>query len=160
MVFAYIAARRKRPPLAIDKARALMASLDIEAFRNLVDPSEESFLQSRLPAEQFRKIKRERALAALAYVRALSNIALEFSYFGHAVRHSSDPQLSELGRQISSGAVQLRLLALQASGRLMIAAAFPNLAQRCPDSLFEQYSRSSGLVLRYGTLDRARQQAS
>ena len=155
-LFVYLAARRRREPLAIDKARALMGSLDIEAFQNLVDPDEEAFLRSSLPAAQFRTIKRERAWAALAYVRTLSHIALEFSRFGHAARHSPDPRLAELGRQMVSGAVSLRLRALEAGGRLFIAATFPDLPQRCPHSLFEQYARSNGLLLRYGTLDRTR----
>ena len=156
----YLAARRSRGLLAIDKARALMGSLDIEAFHNLVDPEEEAFLQSCLPADQFRTIRRERAWAALAYVGVLSHIALELSRFGHTARHSPDPRLAELGRQIAGGAVYLRLLALEASGRLFIAATFPDLPRRCPHSLFEQYARSTGLLLRYGTLDRARKQPS
>ncbi len=123
-LFVYLAARRRRDPLAIDKARALMGSLDLEAFQNLVDPDEEAFLRSSLPADQFRTIKRERAWAALAYVRTLSHIALEFSRFGHAARHSPDPRLAELGRQIVSGAVSLRLRALEASGTPTLSA-FP-----------------------------------
>jgi hypothetical protein len=159
-LFAYLAARRSRDPLTIDKARALMGSLDIEAFHNLVDPEEEIFLRSSLPADQFRTIKRERARAALAYVRTLSYVALEFSHFGHAARRSPDPHVAELGRQIVTGAIRLRLGALEASGRLFVAATFPDLPQRCPHSLFEQYARSTGLLLRYSTLDRARTRPS
>lgn len=159
-VFIYLAAGRRLQPLAIDKARLLMGSLDIEAFRNLVDPEEDAFLHSCLPADQFRAIKRERAWAALAYARALSHVALEFSRFGHALRHSPDPSLADLGREVASGAVQLRLLALKAAGRLFIAATFPALPQRSPLSLFEQYGRSAGLLARYGALERARKQAS
>jgi hypothetical protein len=157
-VFIYLAAGRRLQPLGIDKARLLMGSLDIDAFRNLVDPEEDAFLQSCLPADQFRTIKRERAWAALAYARALSHIALEFSRFGHALRHSPDPALAELGSEVASGAVHLRILALQATARLFIAAAFPKLPQRSPSSLFEQYGRSAGLLARYTMLEHARKQ--
>jgi len=153
-LFAYLAARRRREPIAIDKARALMGLLDIEAFRNLVDPGEEAFLRSSLPPDQFRTIQRERAWAALAYVRTLSDIALEFSCFGHAALRSPDPRLVELGRQVAAGAVRLRLDALKASGRLFVAATFPGLPQRCPHSLFDQYERSTDLLLRYSALNR------
>jgi hypothetical protein len=159
-VFTYIAARRKVDSLHVDKARSSMASLDMEAFRNLVDPEEDAFLQSSLPIDQFRAIKRERAWAALAYARALSQVALEFSRFGHALRHSPDPSLADLGREVASGAIHLRILALKATGRLFIAATFPKLPQRSPRSLFEQYGRSTGLLARYGALERARKQAS
>lgn len=156
----YVAARRSRDALSIDEARVLMGSLDIEAFRNLADPGEEAFLRSSLPPDQFRTIQRERAWAALAYVRTLSEIALEFSRFGHAALRSPDPHLAELGRQVAAGAVRLRLDALKASGRLFVAATFPGLPQRCPHSLFEQYERSTGLLLRYSALDRVRKQPS
>jgi hypothetical protein len=156
----YLAVRRGGPSLAVDEARAMLNSLDIQAFRNLVDPEEEDFLRSSLPPNQFRTIRRERARAALAYVRTLSQIALEFSRFGHATRNSSDPRLVELGRQIVSSAVLLRLRALQASGRLFIAVAFPDIPQRYPHPLFEQYSRSTGLLLRYRAPDPAQERAS
>jgi hypothetical protein len=159
-VFTYIAARRKGDSLNVDKARSSMASLDMEAFRNLVDPEEDAFLQSCLPTDQFRAIKRERAWAALAYARALSQVALEFSRFGHALRHSPDPSLADLGREVARGAIHLRILALKATARLFIAATFPKLPQRSPRSLFEQYGHSAGLLARYGALDRARKQTS
>jgi hypothetical protein len=159
-VFTYIAARRRGDLIDVDKARSSMASLDMEAFRNLVDPEEDAFLRSSLPADQFKAIKRERAWAALAYARALSHLALEFSRFGHALRHSPDPSLADLGREVASGAIHLRVLALKATGRLFIAATFPELPQRSPRSLFEQYGRSAGLLARYGALERARKQAS
>jgi len=159
-LLAYLAGRRSRSSLAIDKTRALMSSLDIEAFRNLVDPEEEAYLRSNLTADQFRTIKRERALAALAYVKTLSHIALEFSRFGHAVRNSDDPRLAELGRLVASSAVYLRLRALEAKARLFVVAAFPGLPQPFPHSLLEQYAHSTGLLFRYNSSDRARKQLS
>jgi len=158
--FVLLALRRRKIEIGLDHARSLMDSLDLAAFRNLVDPDEEAFLQSRLPAAQFRKIKRERTWAALAYVRDLSHIALEFSRFAHAAQSSSDPQLAALGRQIASSAVSLRLLALQATGRLFITATFPALPPRRPDSLLEQYTRSTGLVIRFGMMEHALRRAS
>jgi hypothetical protein len=155
-----LALRRRHAPIGIEQARALMDSLDMEAFRNLVDPQEEAFLQSSLPARQFRIIQRERNWTALCYVKSLGHVALEFSHFGHAVRQSTDPRLAELGRQIEAGAIQLRLLALQAGARLFVAATFPHLAQRCPRSLFDQYERSTRLVIRCGILERSQKQAA
>jgi hypothetical protein len=159
-LFAYFAVRRGRRSLALDEARTLMNSLDLQAFQNLVDPAEEDFLRSSLPADQFRRIRRARAWAALAYVRTLSQIALEFSRFGHGMRNSADPRLAELGRQIVGSAVLLRLRALEAGSRLFVAVAFPDIPQRYPHPLFEQYSRSTGLLLRYRAPDPAQERAS
>jgi hypothetical protein len=160
MTFVSLALRRRRSAIGLEQARSLMDSLDLAAFRNLVDPEEEIFLHSRLSAAQFRKIKRERTWAALAYVRDLSHIALEFSRFAHAAQNSPDPRLAELGRQMAYGALSLRLLALQATGRLFVTATFPALPPRRPDSLLEQYNRSTGLVIRYGMMEHAQRRAS
>jgi hypothetical protein len=158
--FVFLALRRRKSPIGLDQAGSLMDSLDLAAFRNLVDPEEEAFLQSRLPAAEFRKIRRERTWAALAYVRDLSHIALEFSRFAHAAQSSSDPRLSELGRGMAYGALSLRLLALQATGRLFVTATFPALPPRRPDSLLEQYTRSTSLMIRYGMMEHAQKRAS
>jgi hypothetical protein len=155
-----VAVRQRRGPLALDHARSLMGSLDIEAFRNLVDPEEEIFLRSCLPADEFLKIKRERAWAALAYARALSHIALQFSRFGNAARRSDDPSLAELGKQMAADAVEMRMLALAAMGRLFITATFPSLRLPSPHSLIEHHGRSIGLLARYSTLQSARRQTS
>jgi hypothetical protein len=156
----YLAVRRSRRSLGLDEARAIMNSLDIQAFRNLVNPEEEDFLRSSLPADQFRAIRRERAWAALSYMRTLSQIALGFSRLGHAMRNSSDSRLVELGRQIVSSAVLLRLRSLEASGRLLIAVVFPGLPLLYPRPLFEEYARSTGLLLRYRAQNHAQEQAS
>src|SRR5215475_2601234 len=44
--------------------------IDIEAFRNLVSPSEDVYLRERLPAPEFRHVQRERLRATAAYVQA------------------------------------------------------------------------------------------
>jgi hypothetical protein len=156
----YLAVRRRGRSLALDEARAMLNSLDIQAFRNLVNPEEEDFLRSSLPPDQFRRIRRERAWAALAYVRTLSRIALEFSRFGQAMHNGPDPRQVELGRQIVSGAVLLRLRALEATTRLFVVVAFPDVPHHYPRTLFEQYERSTGLLLRYRAPVHAQQEAS
>jgi hypothetical protein len=154
--FAYIALRRSTQSVGIERALSLMASLDIDAFCNLVDPEEDAFLQSCLPDAQLQKIRRERAWAALAYARALSHIAFEFSRFGHALRQSQNSDVAELGRDLATGALNLRVMALQAAAKLFIAAAFPRLPQRSPRLLLDQYFRSVDLVARYRTLEEGR----
>src|SRR5262245_17484957 len=45
-------------------------AIDVEAFRNLIDEDEEAYLRNHLPAREFRRVHRERMLAAVEYVRA------------------------------------------------------------------------------------------
>jgi hypothetical protein len=153
--FAYLAMRRGRDLPNVDQALTAIRSLDIEAFRNLVDPEEEAFLRARLPVGEFKKIKRERARVALAYVRALSRASLQFARFGDAARRSSDPAIAASGKQIADSAIYLRLRALDAGAQLMLAAAFPSLDLHRARSLVQQYDRATYLLIQHNVLKRA-----
>ncbi len=157
---AYLATHRSRDLRGVDQAVTAIRSLDIEAFRNLVDPGEEDFLRARLPAREFRKVKRERARAALVYVRALSHASLQLARFGDAGRLSPDPGLAASGRQIANSATYLRWRALEASAGLMVSVAFPGLGPRPLRSLLEQYDRATHLLQSHNGLRRARSRAS
>ncbi len=43
--------------------------IDVEAFRNLIDQSEEAYLRESLHSAEFRRIHRERMMAAVEYLR-------------------------------------------------------------------------------------------
>jgi len=160
VVFGTLAARRTRNLPDLSQALTTIQSLDIEAFRNLVDPDEEAFLRARLPAEEFRRIKRERARAALAYVKTLSHASLQFARFGDAARRSPDPAIAASGKEIASSAISLRVHALNANVRLTLATAFPGFSPRPLRSLVEQYDRATYLVQDHNGLRRARTQVS
>jgi hypothetical protein len=155
ILFAYFAMRRTQDVPDLDRASAAIRSLDIEAFRNLVDPEEEAFLRANLPVAEFKKIKRERARAALAYVRALSRASLQFARFGDAARRSPDPAIAASGKQIADSAIYLRLRALDAGAQLMLAAAFPSLDLHRARSLVQQYDRATYLLIQHNVLTRA-----
>lgn len=158
--FAYLANRRTKDLPEVDRALAAIRALDIEAFRNLVDPEEESFLRARLPVAEFKKIKRERARVALAYVRALSSVSLQFARFGDAARRSPDPAIAASGKQIADSAIYLRLRALDAGAQLMLSAVFPSLDPHRLRSLLQQYDRATSLLLKHNALARAQGQAA
>jgi hypothetical protein len=158
--FAYLAMRRGRDLPNVDQALTAIRSLDIEAFRNLVDPEEEAFLRARLPVAEFKRIKRERARAALAYVRAVSRASLQFARFGDAARRSPDPAIAASGKQIADSAIYLRLRALDAGAQLMLAAAFPSLDLHRARSLVQQYDRATYLLIQHNVLKRAHRQAA
>lgn len=150
--FAYTARRRRAQVVDLDRALTAVRSLDTEAFRNLLDPHEETYLRTRLSPADFRRIKRERALAALAYVRELSRASLEFARYGSAVQHSADAEIAASGKQIANSAIHLRLRALEAAVQLVFAATFPGLEPRSFDGLAEQYDRATHLLVRHNGL--------
>jgi hypothetical protein len=158
--FAFLGTRRSKSLPEFGAANAGLHALDIEAFRNLVDPEEEAFLRSHLPAQEFRKIKRERARAALAYVKELSGASLQFARLGDAAKRSTDPVIAASGRQIANSAISLRLRALEANVRLVWSAAFPGFDSRPLRSLLDRYDQVSSLLQEHNGLQRARSQAS
>jgi hypothetical protein len=160
VLFAYFAVRRTKDVPNLDRASTDMRALDIEAFRNLVDPEEEAFLRARLPAPEFKKIKRERARVAFAYVRALSHASLQFARFGDTARRSPDPVIAASGKQIADSAINLRLRALDAGAQLMVAAAFPSLDPHRLRSLLQQYDHATYLLLQHNVLTRAHSRAA
>ena len=160
VLFAYLATRRTRDLPDLDRTVTAIRSLDIEAFRNLVDPAEEEFLRASLPAREFRRIKRERARTALVYVKELSKASLQFARFGGAAQQSPDPVIAAWGKQIANSAIYLRLRALDASVQLILSATFPDLHPRPLRSLLEQYDRATCLLLKHNVLRRAQSQAS
>jgi hypothetical protein len=160
VLLAYLAALRARDLRGVEQAGADLRALDIEAFRNLTDPAEEQFLRSELPLTEFKKIKRERVQAALAYVKVLSNASLQLAQIGGAAQRSEDPAIATSGRQIADSASSLRLQTLKASANLMIAAAFPGFGPRPLESLLDQYDRATQLMQRHNVLQRARSRAA
>src|SRR5438034_9438404 len=80
--------------------------VDIDAFRNLIDPAEEDFLRQSLPAGEFRVIQRERLRAAVEYVSCAAHNAAVLVRLGEAARASSDPKIAQAGRQLLDSALR------------------------------------------------------
>ncbi len=158
VLFVYLATRRGRARADASQALTEIRSLDIDAFRNLIDPAEEEFLRSKLSPRAFRKIQRERAQAALAYVRALSHASLQFARLGGAAQKSPDPAIAASGRQLANNATYLRFRALQATVSLTVSPAFPYLGRLPLRSLLDQYDRATRLLQNHTGLERARSQ--
>jgi hypothetical protein len=102
-----------------------LQTVDLEAFRNLVDPDEEQFLRENLPVRDFRDVQRKRLRAAVDYVSGVSDNAVILLRVGFAARRSPDPRIAEAGRELVDNALQLRLFSLMAIGKLYARIVFP-----------------------------------
>src|SRR2546430_12950059 len=95
------AVRGKTSPIAgLDDLVGRTRPVDIDAFRNLIDPAEEEFLRENLPASEFRVIQRERLRAAVEYVSCAAHNAAILVRLGEAARVSPDPKIAEAGQQL------------------------------------------------------------
>src|SRR5215831_12684608 len=86
--------------------------IDVEAFRNLIDEDEETFLRKHLPPREFRRVHRERMLAAVQYVRAAYHNAGILVTIAEAARQSADPQTAEAAGRLFDNAARLRWYAV------------------------------------------------
>ena len=115
-------------------------AIDIAAFRNLISPEEEDYLRQRLPASEFKRLRRERMLAAVTYIQsALQNAAILLR-LGEAAQRSADPQLAAAGRKLVDNAIRLRLYAFFALVKLYIGIVLPGL-HLSPLAVADRYER-------------------
>jgi hypothetical protein len=126
-------------------------AVDVEAFRNLVDPDEEEFLRTNLPPAQFRRIQRERLRAAVEYVSCAAQNAAILLRLADAGRRSPDPATAEAAEKLVDNAVRLRLYAFQAIARLYLGMILPG-AHISPVRIAERYEQMTRLVVLLGCL--------
>ena len=140
------AVRGKTSPVAeLDDLVGRTRPVDIDAFRNLVDPVEEDFLRENLPPGEFRAIQRERLRAAVEYVSCAAHNAAILVRLGEAARLSLDPKIVEAGQQLLDTALRLRLNALLATIRLYLGIALPG-AHLSAGRLVDNYQHLSSLA--------------
>jgi hypothetical protein len=126
-------------------------AVDVEAFRNLVDPDEEEFLRTNLPPAEFRRLQRERLRAAVEYVSCAAHNAAILLRLADAGRRSSDPATAEAAQKLVDNALRLRLYALHAIPRLYLGMIFPG-SRISPVRIAESYEQMTRLVVLLGCL--------
>jgi hypothetical protein len=149
-ILVYVALRSRTRRVDLEKAVEAFRSLDIEAFRNLVDSGEEAFLRDNLSPQKFREIKRQRAWAALLYAWEAGGAATALAKIGQAAQRSSDPKIAASGVQLSENAFRLRLQTVGAGLHLLTEMLLPDLQSRALPPLADQYERASATLFRLG----------
>jgi hypothetical protein len=162
LIFALAASLALLFSVRLAKGQALSASVlenpaehiravDVEAFRNLVDPNEEEFLRTNLPPAEFRRIQRQRLRAAVEYVSCAAQNAAILLRLADAGRRSSDPATAEAAEKLVDNAIRLRLYALHAIPRLYLGMILPG-SRISPVRIAESYEQMTRLVVMLGCL--------
>jgi hypothetical protein len=136
---------------ALENPAEHIRAVDIEAFRNLVDPDEEEFLRNHLSPGEFRKIQRERLRAAVDYVSCVAQNAAILVRVADAGRRSPDPATAEAAEKLVENALRLRLYAFHAIVRLYLGMIFP-ASRISPARIAESYEQMTRLVVMLGCL--------
>lgn len=119
--------------------------VDLEAFRNLVDPAEEDYLRASLLPADFRAVQRERMRAGLEYIQNTAHNAAFLVRMGEAASRNADPRIAEAGRQLINNAVRLRVYALLSAAKFYLRIVFPE-ARLSYGKLADNYQHLSALA--------------
>lgn len=125
--------------------------IDVEAFRNLIDPAEDEYLRRRLPASEFRLVRRQRLLAMAAYVQVAGRNAAVLILMGQRVLHAGDVQTADAARRLVDNALLLRRNAAFALLRIYIALAWPTSGLAAAPVL-RSYEQLNGSAMLLGRL--------
>ncbi|SPE44979.1 hypothetical protein SBA7_60017 [Candidatus Sulfotelmatobacter sp. SbA7] len=149
VILVYVAIRNRTRRVDLEGTIQAFRSLDIEAFRNLVDSAEEAFLRNHLPPRKFREIKRQRAWAAFLYAWEAGRAATALAKVGQAAQRSLDPEIAASGVQVTENAFRLRLQTVRVSLRLLTEVLLPGRSSRSLPSL-DQYEPAAQTLFRLG----------
>jgi hypothetical protein len=125
--------------------------IDIEAFRNLIDPAEDDYLRERLPTGQFRLVRRARLRAMAAYVQVAASNAAVLVRVGEAALANGDVRLAGAAQQLVNDALLLRRNTSVALARIYLALAWPSSGFAAV-RVVERYERLNGAAMLLGRL--------
>jgi hypothetical protein len=128
--------------------------VDLEAFRNLTEPSEEEFLRTRLSPAQFRAIQRERLRASLDYLGGVSHNAGILLQLGQLARRNPDERIAEAGRRLTDDALRTRLYSMMAICKVSVRYVFPDAALQA-GAVIDRYEQVTEAAVRLGRLQHA-----
>ncbi len=135
----------------LDQLASQLKSVDVEAFRNLVDHREQEYLRKHLPASEFRSIQRERMLAAVEYVRGAAKNAAILVRLAEAAQQNSDPAVAQAADKLLDNAFRLRLYAFRVVPRLYLGMLIPGISLAHID-LADAYDTITRQVVMLGCL--------
>lgn len=125
--------------------------LDVEAFRNLINPADDEYLRVNLAPRQFRAVRRARLQASAAYVvQAAGNAAL-LVRIGQAALDSKDLRAQQAAQELINDGLLLRRNAAFALLRIYAALAWPN-SSLAATGIAERYEHLSGSAMLLGRL--------
>jgi hypothetical protein len=122
--------------------------MDVAAFRNLVDPAEDDYLRRRLPASDFRLVRRERLRAMAAYVQLAKRNAEVLVRIAQNSTLAADAQTAEAARRLEDNAHLLQRNCTFAIVKIYIALAWPNSSLAAAPALqgYEELNHSAMLL--------------
>ena len=145
LIFAfYIARGNVLSARSYEELSRQLVTVDIAAFRNLVDPNETLYLRAKLAPAAFRAVQRQRQIAALAYVKAVAHNAALLLAMASPARTSPQPEIASIAQAVVEQALRLRIRSTLSSIRPLPPLRHVNTSRRhIPSRCRAPLSRSS-----------------
>jgi hypothetical protein len=124
---------------SLDDLSGKTVPVDLEAFQNLISPSEDAYLRSALPLRDYKKLRRLRTRAAVEYLGRVAHNAAVLLRLGEAAQQSESSEIADAARQLVNTALAVRINALLAIVRLYLSLALPVGNAFC-DRAIEHYA--------------------
>jgi hypothetical protein len=130
---------------------ATLRPIDVEAFRNLINPAEDEYLRRRLPPADFRQVRRARLRAMAAYVQVAGKNATILVRVGEMALANGGPRVAVAAHQLVNDALLLRRNTTVALARIYLALAWPD-SEFAAVRVVDRYERLSGSAMLLGRL--------
>jgi hypothetical protein len=112
-------------PANLNQLLEHLEPVNAACFRHLASDADAAFLRRRLPAREYRRIRKLRLKALHAYYgSALRNAAVLLSY-GELLVRSEKAELVAFGQQLSPAAMQLRLVLMRGMVGILVCYLVP-----------------------------------
>jgi cell division protein FtsL len=138
---------------SLDDLSGRTQPVDLEAFRNLIDPAQTAYLRQSLPSTEFRNLHRERTHVAAEYVQRIAQNAAVLLRLGQAARHHADPEIARAAQAMVERALVVRMIAMEALIKLRVQSFFPGI-EFSTSEVFERYRRLTESVALFTRLQR------
>jgi hypothetical protein len=147
----YTVAVRRGEIVSIARGAAQIQPVDIQAFRNLIDPAEDDYLRRHLAPKALRRVRRARLRAMAAYVSQAGRNAAVLARIGEGALDSNDAASREAAARLVNDALLLRRNAALTLLKIYVVLAWPN-SSRGAVPVVEGYERLSGSAMLLGRL--------
>lgn len=154
LVLLLLTARGTGPDVSnAESINTLVQTVDLAAFRNLISREEEEYLRVNLPPSEFRRIRRARQLAAIAYLKTAARNAAVLLRLAESARSGSDPEIARAAEDLVDSALQMRIYAMLAIVKFYAALMLPRLGASAVFAA-EKYQSLTRSVVHFVSLSR------
>jgi hypothetical protein len=154
-LFSWVAFRQGKQISAAGDIESRWKKVDMEAFLNLVDPAEETYLRRNLSATEFANIQRHRVRVMWEYLARLSANSKLMMQAGQMVQHHGRAEQMQEATQLVAAASRMRMLIFAVDAYLIVRFLLPQTQDPVRtlvgkyDELTQMFTQTCGSQLVY-----------